>query len=70
MVCAMLGCGEAKLFKDFKTTFTHKNGTQWFFHCLDKHKILWECEEIPITRSANMHLCDASKAAGVICNCK
>ncbi|XP_026785317.3 deleted in malignant brain tumors 1 protein [Pangasianodon hypophthalmus] len=64
MACRMLGCGEATVFTAFEEPFTHTNNTRWFYQCLKAHKTLWDCREIDATTHV---LCEASKAAGVIC---
>ncbi|XP_060798670.1 scavenger receptor cysteine-rich type 1 protein M130-like [Neoarius graeffei] len=66
MACAMLGCGEAKVYKSFAPPFNHANGTYWYYHCQSGNKILWDCKEIDATEYT--HLCKETSAAGVICN--
>lgn len=70
MVCAMLGCGEARVFKGFKMHFTHKNGTIWLYQCFKNHKTLWDCVETDVTTHPFYKNSEGAAAAVVICNSK
>ncbi|KAM9385171.1 uncharacterized protein KZ484_006767 isoform 2-T3 [Pholidichthys leucotaenia] len=64
IVCSMLECGEPQKFTQFVPPLTHNNGSLWYYFCDFKARSLWECMEY-----VNMpHLCQSSKASGVICN--
>lgn len=65
MVCTMLQCGtQAERFSQFVPSLIHNGGTQWFYFCSPNARNLWECIEI----RDKPHLCQGSKASGVICN--
>lgn len=67
MVCSMLGCGAtATKFSQFNPPLAHNPGTKWFYMCTHGAPHLWQCREV--TESQNPHLCQGSKASGVICN--
>lgn len=65
MVCSMLQCGaEPKQVSQFVPPLIHNNGTLWFYKCYPNAQNLWQCKEI----ANKMHLCQDSKASGVICD--
>uniref|UniRef100_A0A3Q4BEW7 SRCR domain-containing protein n=1 Tax=Mola mola TaxID=94237 RepID=A0A3Q4BEW7_MOLML len=65
VVCSMLQCGsEPKRFFRFLPPLVHNDSTLWCFSCPVHTQSLWECREI----DDKPHLCQDSRAAGVICN--
>lgn len=64
MACDMLNCGTVNQFTAFDPHFMHKNETLWYFWCDNSDKNLWQCKEF----SNFPHLCQDTKAAGLICN--
>lgn len=64
-VCSMLQCGSEPLkFIQFDPPLSHNNGTQYYYMCPNKPQSLWQCAEY----YNKPHLCQTSKASGIICN--
>ncbi|XP_068431385.1 CD5 antigen-like [Clinocottus analis] len=65
MVCSMLRCGaQPQNFTRFSPPLALNDGALWFYMCDRDAQTLWQCAEFV----NQTHLCESSKASGVICN--
>ncbi|XP_075962081.1 T-cell differentiation antigen CD6-like isoform X1 [Anarhichas minor] len=65
MVCSMLRCGaEPQKFSRFLPSLALNDGALWYYQCDPNTQSLWQCAEFV----NQTHLCQTSKASGVICN--